>query len=61
MLRKSCYVSACAVTIIRCREKIIDAARRLGFDAPQSCRAGNAIFCVVNLISGKVRQRSDIF
>ncbi len=42
-------------------EKIIDAARRLGFDAPQSCRNGNCHICAANLITGKVRQGSDIF
>ncbi len=42
-------------------EKIIDAARRLGFDAPQSCRNGNCHICAANLISGKVRQGDDIF
>ncbi len=45
-----------------CRaKKIIDAVRRLGFDAPQSCRNGNCHICAANLISGKVRQGSDIF
>ncbi|WP_205342727.1 2Fe-2S iron-sulfur cluster-binding protein [Denitrificimonas caeni] len=42
-------------------EKIIDAARRLGFDAPQSCRNGNCHICAANLISGSVRQGDDIF
>ncbi|HHX35975.1 MAG TPA: 2Fe-2S iron-sulfur cluster binding domain-containing protein [Gammaproteobacteria bacterium] len=41
-------------------ERIIDAARRLGFDAPQSCRNGNCHICAANLISGKVRQGDDI-
>ena len=34
-------------------ERILDAARRLGFDAPQSCRNGNCHICAANLISGK--------
>ena len=42
-------------------ERIIDAARRLGFDAPQSCRNGNCHICAAQLISGKVRQGDDIF
>lgn len=42
-------------------EKIIDAARRLGFDAPQSCRNGNCHICAANLIRGKVRQGGDVF
>lgn len=37
-------------------ERIIDAARRLGFDAPQSCRNGNCHICAANLISGRVLQ-----
>lgn len=38
-------------------ERIIDAARRLGFDAPQSCRNGNCHICAANLISGRVWQK----
>lgn len=41
-------------------ERIIDAVRRLGFDAPQSCHNGNCHICAANLISGKVRQGDDI-
>ena len=37
-------------------ERIIDAARRLGFDAPQSCRNGNCHICAANLISGRAMQ-----
>lgn len=37
-------------------ERIIDAVRRLGFDAPQSCRNGNCHICAANLISGRVLQ-----
>ncbi len=37
-------------------ERIIDAVRRLGFDAPQSCRNGNCHICAANLISGRVMQ-----
>lgn len=37
-------------------ERIIDAARRLGFDAPQSCRNGNCHICAASLISGRVLQ-----
>lgn len=40
-------------------ERIIDAARRLGFDAPQSCRNGNCHICAANLISGRVLQRGS--
>lgn len=41
-------------------ERIIDAARRLGYDAPQSCRNGNCHICAANLISGQVRQRDQL-
>ena len=41
-------------------ERIIDAARRLGFAAPQSCCNGNCHICAANLISGTVRQGDDI-
>lgn len=41
-------------------EKIIDAARRLGFAAPHSCCNGNCHICAANLISGTVRQGDDI-
>jgi len=36
-------------------ERILDAARRLGFDAPQSCRNGNCHVCEASLLSGRVR------
>lgn len=48
-------------------ERIIDAVRRLGFDAPQSCRNGNCHICAANLISGRVlqsgteRQRGELY
>ena len=35
-------------------ERILDAARRLGFDAPQSCRNGNCHVCGATLLSGSV-------
>src|SRR5690606_26467809 len=48
-------------------ERISDAVRRLGFDAPQSCRNGNCHICAANLISGRVlqhgteRSRGELF
>ncbi|SDS49548.1 CDP-4-dehydro-6-deoxyglucose reductase [Halopseudomonas sabulinigri] len=36
-------------------ERILDAARRLGFDAPQSCRNGNCHVCEAALLRGRVR------
>ena len=41
-------------------EKIIDAARRLGFSAPHSCCNGNCHICAANLISGTVRQGTEV-
>lgn len=35
-------------------ERILDAARRLGFDAPHSCRNGNCHVCDATLLSGCV-------
>jgi len=37
-------------------ERILDAARRLGFDCPQACRNGNCHICAALLIEGRVRQ-----
>ncbi len=37
-------------------ENIIDAARRLGFDVPHSCRNGNCHICGAQLLSGRMRQ-----
>lgn len=47
-------------------ERIIDAVRRLGFDAPESCRNGHCHICAATLISGRVLQdgielRSGVF
>jgi CDP-4-dehydro-6-deoxyglucose reductase len=38
-------------------ERILDAARRLGFDCPQSCRNGNCHVCAALLVEGRVRQQ----
>ncbi|WP_375740642.1 CDP-6-deoxy-delta-3,4-glucoseen reductase [Pseudomonas boanensis] len=37
-------------------ERILDAARRLGYDCPQSCRNGNCHICAALLVEGRVRQ-----
>lgn len=37
-------------------ERILDAARRLGLECPQSCRNGNCHICTATLLSGRVRQ-----
>lgn len=38
-------------------ERILDGARRLGFDCPQSCRNGNCHVCAALLVEGRVRQQ----
>jgi CDP-4-dehydro-6-deoxyglucose reductase len=38
-------------------ERILDAARRQGFDCPQSCRNGNCHICAALLVQGRVRQQ----
>ena len=45
-----------AVLDVRCGETILDAARRLGYDCPQSCRNGNCHLCSAQLLEGRVRQ-----
>lgn len=37
-------------------ERILDAARRLGYECPQSCRNGNCHVCAALLVEGSVRQ-----
>ncbi|MDD1012454.1 CDP-6-deoxy-delta-3,4-glucoseen reductase [Pseudomonas rubra] len=45
-----------AVLALRPGERILDAARRLGYDCPQSCRNGNCHVCAALLVEGRVRQ-----
>ncbi|CAD5105852.1 CDP-6-deoxy-delta-3,4-glucoseen reductase [Zestomonas carbonaria] len=37
-------------------ERILDGARRLGYDCPQSCRNGNCHICAALLVEGRVQQ-----
>lgn len=37
-------------------ERILDGARRLGYDCPQSCRNGNCHICAALLVEGRVKQ-----
>lgn len=37
-------------------ERILDAAQRLGYDCPQSCRNGNCHICAALLVEGRVLQ-----
>lgn len=45
-----------AVLEVQARERILDAARRLGYDCPQSCRNGNCHICAALLVEGRVQQ-----
>ncbi len=48
-----------AVLEVEVGERILDAARRLGYDCPQSCRNGNCHICSALLIAGRVRQSGE--
>ncbi|AHL74018.1 CDP-6-deoxy-delta-3,4-glucoseen reductase [Stutzerimonas stutzeri] len=48
-----------AVLDVQRGERILDAARRLGYDCPQACRNGNCLICAALLVSGRVRQRGE--
>lgn len=45
---------------VREGERILDAARRLGFDCPQSCRNGNCHVCAALLLAGRVLQADQV-
>ena len=40
-------------------ERILDAAQRLGYECPQSCRNGNCHVCSALLVQGRVKQADD--
>ncbi|MBX9754049.1 MAG: CDP-6-deoxy-delta-3,4-glucoseen reductase [Pseudomonadaceae bacterium] len=40
-------------------ERILDGARRLGYDCPQSCRNGNCHICAALLLDGRIRQAGE--
>ena len=48
-----------AVLEVQPGERILDAARRLGYDCPQACRNGNCLVCAALLVNGRVRQRGE--
>ncbi|SDH06030.1 CDP-4-dehydro-6-deoxyglucose reductase [Pseudomonas benzenivorans] len=48
-----------AVLEVERGERILDAARRLGYDCPQSCRNGNCHVCASLLVNGRVRQAGE--
>ncbi|AYC34763.1 CDP-6-deoxy-delta-3,4-glucoseen reductase [Pseudomonas cavernae] len=45
-----------AVLDVHSGERILDAARRLGYECPQACRNGNCHICAALLVEGRVRQ-----
>ncbi|UVE17634.1 CDP-6-deoxy-delta-3,4-glucoseen reductase [Pseudomonas sp. LS44] len=45
-----------AVLDVHSGERILDAARRLGYDCPQACRNGNCHICAALLVEGRVCQ-----
>lgn len=44
---------------VQAGERILDAARRLGYACPQSCRNGNCHVCAALLVEGRVRQGGE--
>ncbi|MDT0565394.1 2Fe-2S iron-sulfur cluster-binding protein, partial [Pseudomonas aeruginosa] len=40
-------------------ERILDGARRLGYDCPQSCRNGNCHICAALLVEGRARPKRE--
>ena len=41
-------------------ERILDAAQRLGYECPQSCRNGNCHVCAALLVEGRVAQAGEV-
>lgn len=41
-------------------ERILDAAQRLGYECPQSCRNGNCHVCAALLVEGQVQQAGGV-
>ncbi|MGE8409299.1 MAG: CDP-6-deoxy-delta-3,4-glucoseen reductase [Pseudomonas sp.] len=49
-----------AVLALKPGERILEAAQRLGYDCPQSCRNGNCHVCAALLVEGRVRQEGEV-
>lgn len=49
-----------AVLALEPGERILDGARRLGYDCPNSCRNGNCHVCAALLVEGRVRQDGEV-
>jgi CDP-4-dehydro-6-deoxyglucose reductase len=48
-----------AVLDVKRGERILEAAQRLGYECPQSCRNGNCQICAALLVNGRVRQAGE--
>lgn len=48
-----------AVLEVQAGERILDAAKRLGYECPQSCRNGNCHVCQAHLLKGQVEQQGQ--
>ena len=49
-----------AVLAVKPGERILEAARRLGYDCPQSCRNGSCHVCAALLVEGRIRQEGEV-
>lgn len=49
-----------AILEIQPAERILDGARRLGYECPQSCRNGNCHVCGALLVEGRVQQAGEV-
>ena len=49
-----------AVLALEPGERILEGARRLGYDCPSSCRNGNCHVCAALLVEGRVRQEGEV-
>ncbi|MDV9033703.1 CDP-6-deoxy-delta-3,4-glucoseen reductase [Pseudomonas sp. RAC1] len=49
-----------AVLSVQPGERILEAARRLGYECPSSCRNGNCHVCAALLVEGRVRQDGEV-
>jgi len=60
VLMKVTLQPAGTVLDVRPGERILDAAQRLGYECPKSCRNGNCHICAALLVEGRVRQGGEI-
>lgn len=60
VLMKVTLLPAGTVLDVRPGECILDAAQRLGYECPKSCRNGNCHICAALLVEGRVRQDGEV-